>query len=71
MAMIRKESRGDYQIGIYSVFLDPAKGSRAAMADKPKPWRATTGFGFERRFRTLGDAYLFLTGEPLRQTTRK
>lgn len=61
---MRKEAKGDYQIGIYAVVHDPIPPTRTG---KVPPWRASTDFGFEKRFRTLADAHQYLTGEPLRQ----
>lgn len=60
MAMIRKESAGDYQIGIWSV----RRAGRAWVAQASGP--GTIGDGSPQRFTTLADAYLQLTGEPLR-----
>lgn len=54
--MIRKESAGDYQIGIYAVQREGRK------------WVATTDrLGFRKEFPTLAAAYLELTGEPMHQ----
>ncbi len=64
MSYIRKEAKGDYQIGIYSVVYDRVPAVRSGAIP---PWRASTDFGYERRFRTLSEAYQQLTGEPLRQ----
>lgn len=63
MAMIRREAKGDYQIGIYAVVHDPVPATRTGAVP---PWRATTDFGYDKRFRTLSAAYKELTGEPLR-----
>lgn len=67
MAMIRKECAGDYQVGIYRVTrLLKGKANRGA-----GPWLVEDRDGnFLRRFRSLAAAYLQLTGEPLRETSR-
>ena len=61
MAMIRKESAGCYQIGIWCV---ERVGSRYWLATATGP--GTIGDGSPQRFPTLAAAYLALTGEPLR-----
>ena len=60
MTMIRKESAGDYQIGIWSVRRDGRKW--LAQATGP----GTVGDGDPHSYPTLSAAYLALTGEPLR-----
>jgi hypothetical protein len=68
VSMMRKLSKGDYQIGIYAATYDPLPAQRGGAVP---PWLVETGRGYSKRFRTLAAAYHHLTGEPLRQTPRE
>ncbi len=59
MSMMRKESAGCYQIGIYAV---ERVGPRCWLATAVGP--GTIGDGSPMRFPTLAAAYLGITGEP-------
>jgi hypothetical protein len=61
MSMMRKESAGDYQIGIWSVTRNETGRGWTAVATGP----GTLGDGSPQQFPTLRAAYLELTGEPL------
>lgn len=62
MSMAKKISAGEYQIGVWSVVM--VRGKRwEAQAVGPGTVDADP-----IKFRTLADAYLHLTGEPLHST---
>lgn len=61
MTMLRKEALGVCQIGVYAVVREKPVRPR---------WIATACSGvwnYRQEFASLADAYLELTGEPLRQ----